>query len=219
MYFYCRNGDAVRDSFIAFSRALIKQILQQETDLLQYVYHECALSGERPLCSIKRAQTLLETCMKNLKNIYIVIDGIDECQPEEKRKIVSWVNSITRLLQDDGNKFRCLFSCQSDEETSNLFKNIPTVQVKGAGIAQDIQNFCIVEGKNLQTKFSLTNEQIDDIVGKVSHRAEGISTKGISLFCRKRWLTLQRYVSIRKTSHASPSESNETHSFAEGIAA
>jgi hypothetical protein len=169
--FYCKTKDKDRDSFVALARTLIGQALLQDDSVLPYIFEQSATSGERPLSTITLSKKILETCLKSLDNVYIVIDGLDECESVERRVIATWFKDKTLALQDEGINIRCLFSCQSDEVTSKVFKNIPSFDIGGDGLARDIRTFCTVEGMNIKETLSLPDHDVHETVDKVCKEA------------------------------------------------
>lgn len=172
LFFFCKNGDKDRDSFIGLARALIGQVVVQNDAILSYVAEESSRSCERTLTAIKNAQKILETCLRSLTNVYVVIDGLDECRPGEKRTVVSWFTKLSSGLQNDGINFRCLFSSQSDEETSKLFRGIPSIQVDGDGLFRDIRTYCKIEFEDVKSRFSLSDSEADLIIEQVAKEAK-----------------------------------------------
>lgn len=137
---------------------MISQILRDNDTLLPYLYESAVTHGETRLSRTKRPQEVLEVCLKSLNNVSIVIDGLDECQPEEKKKIANWFKDFIDKSSSDGFvAARCLFLAQSDQETVKLFKSLPSVNIEATDLANDIQTFCRKEGDNIKEKFDLTD--------------------------------------------------------------
>lgn len=93
VYFYCKHGDSMRDSFMAVIRGILVQILRENDDLLPYLYEKASISGEPILRSPELARELLETALRSLAKVYVIIDGLDECDKNEQKKIITWFRS------------------------------------------------------------------------------------------------------------------------------
>jgi hypothetical protein len=142
--------------------------------LLSYVYEEAATCGERPLKTKKRAEDTLEMALKSLGQVYIVIDGLDECKVNEKSTISSWFkNVVNSECQYGSTHIRCLFLSQVDRETSKLLKFIPQFSIGHAGLARDIRVFCEIEGAKIKRKFGLPGAECAEIVERVTNEAQG----------------------------------------------
>jgi hypothetical protein len=174
LFFYCRHEDKDRNSFVALARAMVGQIIVQNNSLLPYVYEMAAQSGEKPLGTLKLTKEILENCLMSLDEVYIVIDGLDECPPAEKKSIASWFqNVVDSVSEDGGGRMRCLFLSQNDKETSRLFKGLPSVLIRSADLVGDIKTFCKTEGEKIKEKFVLSDPETEKIVQKVSQEAKG----------------------------------------------
>jgi hypothetical protein len=174
LYFYCKSHDQSRNSFQAILRAFIDQTVAKDSSALQYLLDQASTCGERPLRTLKRSQEILETCLRNLKSAYIIIDGIDECNSADKKAIATFFRTSIPSLQDDGIDVRCIFSCQSDEDTARLFRGIPALDIVGDGLNKDIKNFCKIESEAIKQIFKLSDVETEEIAEKVSTEAAGV---------------------------------------------
>lgn len=197
---------------------MIGQIVLQNDSLVPYVYEKAATCGEKPLKTLKRSQDTLEVALKSLDNVYIVVDGLDECPPSEKEAIASWFQTLIHSMsEDDRANMRCIFLCQNDKETSKLFKGLPSVQIGSADLAGDIKTFCRIEGERIKNKFALSDSEKDEIVQKVSHEAKGRYSL-IKVFFFFWLMEHNRHVLIRKIGHEKPARPNEARELEEGNA-
>jgi hypothetical protein len=174
LYFYCKSHDQSRNSFQAVLRAFIDQAVTKDLAALQYLLDQASTCGERPLRTLKRSQEIFETCLRNLKSAYIIIDGIDECNSADKKAIATFFKTSIRSMQDERVDARCIFSCQSDEDTARLFRGIPALDIVGDGLNKDIKNFCKIESEILKQRFKLPNVEREQIAEKVSAEAAGM---------------------------------------------
>jgi hypothetical protein len=88
-FFYCRYQDDERNTFLAVARGILAQLLHQDDNILAYLYDKASRSGQTTLSTVSLAKELLEIATKNHKKLYIVIDGIDECERDERKEIAS----------------------------------------------------------------------------------------------------------------------------------
>jgi hypothetical protein len=126
------------------------------------------------LNTLKRSQEILETALNSLDKVYLIIDGLDECPPNEKKIIASWFQTLVRSLsENDHAPIKCVFFSQNDKETGRLFKGLPSVPMRSTDLSGDIMTFCTIEAGKIQEKFSLPDSEAREIVQKVSHEAKG----------------------------------------------
>lgn len=174
VFFYCKHEDKNRNSFVALARAIISQAVTQNDSLLSYVYEEAATSGEKPLNTLKRSQEILGVALKSLDKVYLIIDGLDECPPNEKKIIAPWLQTLVRSLsENDHAPMKCVFFSQSDKEIGKLFKGLLSVPIRSADLDGDIMTFCKIEAQKIQQKFDLPDSETEEIIQKVSHEAKG----------------------------------------------
>lgn len=174
LFFYCKHEDKERNSFPALARALIQQAVCQSDDLLSFVYEEAATCGEKPLKSAARAEKVLDLALKSLGPVYIIIDGLDECDVSETPKITSWfIRYIHEETQLGNSHTRCLILSQDDKETHRLLKLVPQISITEGDVASDIKSFCKIEGSELKWKFGLAQPECDGIINRVVDEAHG----------------------------------------------
>lgn len=178
IWFYCRQGDKNRSTFIALARALISQLLKYDMDLVPYVHLKMSSRREQILTSEPLAKELLETLLKNCKGLHIILDGLDECAQGEGKKIIGWFRSVMEALSQPAaasNNPRCVFISQRDAITSRLLRDLPTIAITSAHNHQDITHFVSSWGRKIQDKFSISDDVKEGINERVVERAAGES--------------------------------------------
>jgi hypothetical protein len=173
LYFYLRQDDAGRNTFTALARSLLHQALRYDDGLLIYLFDEATIAAETHLHSSKLAEKLLDTTLKALGKIYIVIDGLDECAEDAQRHIATWFKRFVEESASGQQQARCLFSSQDDQCTRSLLQIQPTITVRPEDNAKDIQHFCSDLTKKLLTQFSLTDGEARSIAQTTTARASG----------------------------------------------
>ncbi|OAL02432.1 C2H2 domain-containing protein [Phaeosphaeriaceae sp. SRC1lsM3a] len=94
-YFYCHDSDQSANSAISILKGLADQLLTQYTDLLlPSFYSRRTLSGDASLRSLQVAKKLLDDCCAIVPKIFLIVDGLDECDTVERRETLE---SLTRL--------------------------------------------------------------------------------------------------------------------------
>ena len=184
LFFYCKYDDPERNSFLALARSFITQALVLDRDLLPYIYEEASTSGESPLTTGKRARNILSDILQSFEQLHIIIDGLDECPPNEKNSIATWFQK-TAKPKSDGNSahIRCLFLSQRDRETGNLFKDIPMMNITSSDLENDIKTFCDIESRKVADKFDLNESERSSLLDKVRVEAKGNISALLSNCC------------------------------------
>lgn len=174
IFFYCRYLDSGRSTFLGVARGLLSQLLSQDDALLSYLHDKASTSGQTILSTASVAKDLLETSIKNCDKLYVVIDGLDECEKEERRQIVAFFEDICASLpQDEADSLRCLFLSQDDNMARKDFAKIPSLKITEAHTKKDIQAYSLARSKEIQAKFGLAPDRQHVIYQTIVDKAEG----------------------------------------------
>ncbi|KAJ6104354.1 hypothetical protein N7523_010674 [Penicillium sp. IBT 18751x] len=154
IWFYCRQGDRGRSTFVALARALISQLLKYDTDLVPYVHEKMSSRSEQMLSSESLAKELLEMLLKNFWGLYIILDGLDECARDEEEKILEWFRS-------------------RDAITTRFLRDLPIIAITSSNNLHDITTFVQSWGRKIQEKFSISVDNTNSMNEIVVERAAG----------------------------------------------
>lgn len=180
LFFYCKDGDLDRNNFVSIARTLLAQLLQQDDDLLGYLYEKSCKSGQSCLQSYELAGELLKFALDTCPSIYIVLDGIDECATRDERKvIVNWFREyVENLPPQDSNgagpdRVHCMFVSQVDSGRKD-FNGLANITVGVETNGDDIEEYSRVEIDKLRQRFdTITGDEAGTIVSSVSQLAAG----------------------------------------------
>lgn len=183
-FFYCKYMDSERDSFLRIARTILSQVLLQNPDLLPYVIEVCAKSGSPTLNDVDLAERTLKICLKYCARVYVVLDGLDECESHVQKHIVSFFKTLVEAQPpDDVDKIRCVFISQHDHAAEKRLDGIPSFKFTGEQNFDDIKHFVLSWAGKAAQKFELTAQKIDEVVHAVMSRTEGeMDTRAASIF-------------------------------------
>jgi hypothetical protein len=186
LYFYCKHGNTNRDNFASVARTFLAQLLQQDDSLLGYLYEKCCKSGESTLTSRELINELLKLALDECPSAYIILDGLDECDRDERKTIVTWFRDYVQNLPslDSANygpdRVHCLFVSQVDSARKD-FQGLATVTVTEDDNFDDIEEYSRTEIRELRKNFpSMNNRLADKIVASISASATGMSATACS---------------------------------------
>lgn len=122
-YFYCHDGDQSSNSAISILKGLADQLLEQYQDLLLPSFHtRRTSSGDASLRSLHQAKKLLEDCCSIVPKLFIVVDGLDECDPTDRKETL---DTLTTLVGDcnvvEPGKLRILVVSQNYPDIHRAF--------------------------------------------------------------------------------------------------
>ncbi|KAF8454287.1 hypothetical protein BDZ91DRAFT_842142, partial [Kalaharituber pfeilii] len=172
-YFYCRYRTENKDNFNAVGRGILSHLIKNNEEIMPLVWEKLACSGEMTLKSSKLLVELLEVAIKDSKPSYIVIDGLDECEKAERKKIISTLKSITEISnQQAPGAVHLLFVSTAEGDIKRQLSNFVKVQLKPCDA--DLRQYTEIWGIKIQERFTLSDKERDDLVAKVLERAHGM---------------------------------------------
>ena len=173
-FFYCRYNDNHKSSFTNVLRSVLVQLIQQNEDLLSYVYDACCSSSEVTLDSPSRLKNLVETSLRSCSDCCIIVDGVDECEQTEAKKIIEWfLGFIENIPQHDTATIRLLFVSQRDKVTESLLAKAPVIPLDSKQHQEDIQAYARHWSEKLQRKFGISDGLASQISTAVADQAKG----------------------------------------------
>ncbi|KAF2141617.1 uncharacterized protein K452DRAFT_271241 [Aplosporella prunicola CBS 121167] len=173
-FFYCKYEDTDRNSFIAVARGILSQLLQQNEDLVSSFYEKLSRSGETTLSSAKLAKELLDLAFGACGKTYLVLDGLDECNREERRKVSEYFrNVVCSLPRADADRIRCLFVSQDDGYARKDLKDIVSIKLTAEDNMEDIKSLVQIWEKKIQDKFHFDTTG-QDIARTITERSQGM---------------------------------------------
>jgi hypothetical protein len=130
-YFYCRDGDQSTNSAIGILKGLADQLLAQYDDLLlPSFYTRRTMSGDASLRSLDVAKKLLQDCCSIVPKLFLVIDGLDECEvAERKGALETLTNLVGECNAAEPGKLRILVVSQYYPDIQRLLQSSGAVKL------------------------------------------------------------------------------------------
>ncbi|KAK7428634.1 hypothetical protein QQZ08_004896 [Neonectria magnoliae] len=108
-------------------RSLLIQLLRKDDDLIAHVYEECVLGKKSPTTAV--LEQLLQTMLKSMSTepsqseyIWVIIDGLDECEPDKQARLVNLINQITKTSVPGSITCKVLISSRSPSVSLNRLR-------------------------------------------------------------------------------------------------
>ncbi|KAI3321517.1 hypothetical protein HD806DRAFT_502761 [Xylariaceae sp. AK1471] len=179
-YFYCRhnmsNTGPNRNSFNAILRALLDQLIDQNPILSHHFSEEISNMDGLKLRSTQMLEQLVHTAIKAQKINYLILDGLDECGPDQTTMIIDKFLSMLQKHIDEaaGTNFRVLFSGQRDGILDTKLERFPSVSLDNQAHTSDVYHYCEMFAAQIRQKRRLTDELEHEIKSKVFGNAKGM---------------------------------------------
>jgi len=179
-YFYCKDGDPQKTTCIAVLKGLLSQLLLHAPDLVPHFHEKYLSSGDQTLSTPKLASSLLELLFETIPQIFVVIDGLDECEMPERKQVLQLLTGLVhRCDVKNPGKVRIMFVSQ---DFSDIAKGFPegtkVVTLKTRDNERDIRSYVQYWTREIQTKYDLNFEQAEFVESTTCARADGIFDSG-----------------------------------------
>lgn len=172
LYFYCKHGLSSKNNFQAILRALLCQLALKDTLTASYLYDMCCTRDQASVFAI--IAELAETMLDSQTKIYIVLDGLDECQHEEVPKVLSWFLAYLRNhTTSDPGRLRLLFVGQRTDTIQNMLSEASWISLENPGHQEDVQRYVAQQAAGLRNEFGIKVDAEHAIVRRVSEAAKG----------------------------------------------
>lgn len=174
-YFYFKHGNAEKNSHESFLKAILTQLLDQDTTASQDFHEELSNQDKKKIGSRKSLESLTKKALEEYRVSFLVLDGLDECDQVHAKATVSWLLS---LCDDDRYKgkttLRMIFSSQRNGVLDKLLLNsYPEICLESSQHASDVEEYCVQYGSKIQQKFDLDRDLETKIVSLVTRGARG----------------------------------------------
>jgi hypothetical protein len=149
-------------------------VQSKDSDLLQVLYETSIDSGEQSLESQVLCGTLLTIALGSVSNntcLHIVIDGVDECDSAERKKIISGITAILR--NESSGRIRAIFISQPEIDIRSLLRNATVIRLRETDNESDISEYARRWCLKIQNKFVLAEAKRDSIHSLVCEAAGG----------------------------------------------
>jgi hypothetical protein len=171
-FFFCKHKDPSRDNSMALLSGLLVQLLSQHLGLLPYVYDRFTSSGEVVLKSFSILKDLFGIVLRNSARPFIIIDGIDECEQEERKLFLKYLNTLS--VEIEGNEPpRILYISRDEGDIRKILSKVSRRTISLQDSEQDIKVYTISRASEIQEKFEISNTLRENIITAVCGRARG----------------------------------------------
>ncbi|KAF5686302.1 zinc finger C2H2-type integrase DNA-binding protein [Fusarium circinatum] len=192
LFFYCKQSLPDHNTFLALARSFILQLLNQDKSLLLYLHRKHCDSNEAVMSSIPLVQEILRFLLSSCKSAYIVIDGLDECDREERKVITQWFRRLVESLSENApDRFRCLFVSQADRIGTKDLQGLAKINIEPQDNRQDVLAYSRVQAEELRHKFDFSEDESSRIAVAIAE-----NVKGIFLLAKLIWINLRAQISL-----------------------
>ncbi|KAM0508477.1 hypothetical protein ACHAPB_002272 [Verticillium nonalfalfae] len=172
-FFYCEEGDANLNTALGVFRGLLHQLLLSREDLLSTMLDEARNGGQLTLNTSETARDLVELCLESPSRRYIIIDGLDACEPSEAKRVVSLLTHMAKKPGVRAGRLRVLFTSRSSTELKRVFDAANMLEIDPAQNLRDIHHY--VGGRLTKTTgLPLNEDETNQLQDQVTRQSGGL---------------------------------------------
>jgi ankyrin repeat protein len=206
--FFCDNKDINRNNAVAILRSLLYQILCQQPKLFCHIQDEYKKQRSQLLNSRNALQTLWRILQNmllqfKLNRVYIVVDALDECDPESRETLLRLMEVYTgkdKTRSTVGSATKWILTSRNNEvDINEAFINSPDISLENnsASVDHAVSRYIGWKVDILLEKKRYSEEQ-RDLVLKVLKEKAGGTFLWVSLACAELKKTFKTNGNIRR---------------------
>lgn len=183
-YFYCQEEDDEHRTYLEILKGILFQMIKQDDYIVPLCHDKMAQGGCTSLSDADTAKSLIETIVQYNPRQYIVIDGLDECEPAEIRQTAEFFTKLVEMCDnanEHGQLRLMLMSRDVPEIKKYMTDDDAIIPLRPTDNAEDIRAFVRkrlpeFSGSDDDVGFNLTDEDKMQIENIICRRSEGILT-------------------------------------------
>lgn len=174
VYFYCKYNEPRKTNLNDILRTLIAQILILNRTCSQYLYENMIGSVERHQSSTNDlCFNMLEKLAVHHEQLFIGIDGLDECGKQERQMILQMIHNILQRSHNSRN-VRVFLTSRKEKDIAESLSSAHRLELRHYHLEKDIRGYVQVRVQHLSKKFSIPIERQSRIVADITKRSHGM---------------------------------------------
>ncbi|KAK4165547.1 hypothetical protein QBC43DRAFT_315446 [Cladorrhinum sp. PSN259] len=181
VFFFFKHANPAKSTITALLTSIISQLALQDEVVLDVIYERLVEVGHHRARSIGALQELAGLALMSQSSCFVLVDGLDKCgmaeshsKPEEaQRDVLNWIKSLRSTGQN-----QLLRVLVSGQRNGFLEVNIPhhyNIQLEKVNEhTADIKVYCELRTRDIQKKFSLSEDARLEIAARVCSEANGM---------------------------------------------
>ncbi|KAL7764854.1 hypothetical protein ACKLNR_005999 [Fusarium oxysporum f. sp. zingiberi] len=172
-YFFFKHDAAEQRTARSMLQHLIMQLVNADETIMRFVYEKLSTMESTELADLKK---LASDCFTSRPMATLVLDGLDEATNNEHKVSIGWC--LEELLPGAklcGCDLKILICGQRDGRLEKSLSSYPQIQLDKVDAHQyDIEQFTKGQATKIRARFSLTHEEEENLILKVSGASQGM---------------------------------------------
>ncbi len=186
IYHFCTYSYASSTSYEQILRSLLLQLLRKDCDLASHVYSKFVLDKKSP--SVSALEHLLQVLLTSLPSepcrreyIWILLDGLDECEADKQARLVSLMNQVASNSSSSGSTIcKVLVSSRPTHILAKRLGKKQTLSLadEKTSLEEAIRQYASQRMQSLYQKFSpleIGADELKEIEYGIARKADGKS--------------------------------------------
>ncbi|ROW00049.1 hypothetical protein VPNG_08321 [Cytospora leucostoma] len=159
-YFYCRYGDNTTTSCNGILKGLIAQMINHCDELVPFCQERMKATADSTLTTEALAKQILEVSFKRIPKQFIIIDGLDECDPTQRGNLLRILTALVKVCDEQSNygKPRVLLTSRNLGDIQNSLAEATWMEIQRDDNREDLEVFLRLKMERLIQKFDLSQE-------------------------------------------------------------
>jgi hypothetical protein len=182
---FCSQKYASSTSYEQILRSILLQLIRKDDELVAHVYTDCVL-GKRPPTIQALERLLLKLFNIASRNprqreyIWIIIDGLNECETRRQSSVVNLINQITSKIAGDGDTIcKILIASRNAPHIANKLRNkqIVSLTEEKTSMKLAIRQYVSQRLRSMHEQLrqlELSRKDIDEIESVITNKADGL---------------------------------------------
>jgi hypothetical protein len=120
------------------------------------------------------AEKLLKLFCSRIAKLYVIIDGLDECDPAQRKLVLLFFTKMVNHCDElDPGKLRVLFVSQDYTDIAKALQAAPILKLTAEDNKSDIKNYVCHWSKKIQQKFDIDTDRAEFLQESTCIRSKG----------------------------------------------
>ena len=175
-FYYCTFSDVVTLQTVSILGTILKQLLLPKSSLLDTLRSELSSAFQSGSGTPDRVELaiLLNQVLKAYSEIYVIIDGVDECEKNVQNDILYAIEDMIELNQCT---VKVWISSREDTDIMNGLRKYPSIHIAETKVTGDIENYVQTAVKSkLQSGELFIRDQTleEEIISTLTTKSQGM---------------------------------------------